>query len=70
MTPITISVNDAIALSGLSRDTIYRLIRRGALASTRVGTRRLIDRASLVALLRPIAATTRPLKRAGNGDAA
>jgi excisionase family DNA binding protein len=49
--PITLTVNDACVASGLSRSTLYQLIRGGTVCSTRVAGRRLIFAASLQAFL-------------------
>lgn len=48
---ITVSVNDAVALSNLSRSTIYTLMDKGALKSTTQGRRRLVVTQSLKDLL-------------------
>jgi excisionase family DNA binding protein len=55
--PITVTVPEARRISGLGNTTIYELIRTGKLKSTTVGTRRLIDFASLRDLLTAKAAT-------------
>jgi excisionase family DNA binding protein len=47
MQALTCSVQEAIALCGLSEATIYRMIRRGELRTTKLGRRRLINAASL-----------------------
>jgi excisionase family DNA binding protein len=49
--PLTITVLDALRLSGLGRTKLYELITNGEIQSVRVGTRRLIDFASLKACL-------------------
>lgn len=49
--PITLTVSEALRLSGLGRTTLYGLIAEGKLASSTVGRRRLISYASLKALL-------------------
>lgn len=51
MTAVTVSVSDAMAISGLSYRTIYRLMASGELQSTKVGSRRLIRRDSLLKVL-------------------
>lgn len=51
MQPITISVKDAVALSGLAERTIHRHIAEGTLVSVTVGRRRLVRRDSLMTLL-------------------
>jgi excisionase family DNA binding protein len=48
---ITLRVNEAQAVSGLSRSTIYELLKAGKLRAVKVGGRRLILRESLQALL-------------------
>lgn len=40
--PITVSVDDAVQRLGISRMTIYRLIRKDQLRTLKVGRRRLI----------------------------
>ncbi|MDJ0391360.1 helix-turn-helix domain-containing protein [Roseomonas sp. E05] len=49
--PITYTVNDAAAVSGLSRATLYRLAADGRLRLVKVGSRTLVDATSLRALL-------------------
>lgn len=49
----TISVKDLVAMSGLSKTTIFKLIAEHRLQTTKVGRRRLISLASAQALLRP-----------------
>jgi excisionase family DNA binding protein len=44
-------IRDAEAYSGILRSTLYKLMAEGRLAYTQVGSRRLIPRASLNALL-------------------
>jgi excisionase family DNA binding protein len=44
---IAMSVDDAVTASGLSRSTIYALIRSGELTSVKQGRRRLITADSL-----------------------
>lgn len=48
---ITLRINEATAVSGLSRSTIYELLKAGKLRAVKVGGRRLISRESLQALL-------------------
>jgi excisionase family DNA binding protein len=48
---ITVTVPEALRLSGLGRTKLYELIADGTLASTTVGRRRLVSYASLKALL-------------------
>lgn len=45
--PLTLSVTQAVAATGLSRTTLYQAIGDGRLRSRRVAGRRLIDAASL-----------------------
>ena len=45
-------IDHAVAYSGLSKSTLYDLVRQGKLASTKIGNRRLIFRESLEALLK------------------
>jgi excisionase family DNA binding protein len=49
--PITVTLAEALRLSGLGRTKLYQLIARREIESVRVGTRRLINYASLKALL-------------------
>jgi excisionase family DNA binding protein len=44
-------VNEAVAVSGLSRSTLYELLKDGKLRAVKIGGRRLILRESLQALL-------------------
>jgi excisionase family DNA binding protein len=48
---LTYKVKEAIEASGLSRTTLYGLIKTGKLAAVRVGRRVLIPREALHALL-------------------
>jgi excisionase family DNA binding protein len=48
---LSLRVNEAAAVTGLSRSTLYVLMRKGALRSVRVAGRRLIPRDALEALL-------------------
>jgi len=48
---ITLRVNEATAVSGLSRSTIYELLKAGKLRAVKIGGRRLILRESLQSLL-------------------
>ncbi len=50
-TPITYSVNDAIAVSSIGRTRLYELISDGTLARVKVGRRTLVNAGSLRALL-------------------
>lgn len=49
--PITVSVAKFRELSGLSRPTIYRMLRAGSIRSIRIGTKRLILLASYLRLV-------------------
>jgi excisionase family DNA binding protein len=48
---LTCTVNDACAFSSVSKTKLYELINGGALATTRVGRRRLVIVSSLKAML-------------------
>jgi excisionase family DNA binding protein len=58
LTPLAVTINEACRLSGLGISSIYDLMREGRLASTPVGRRRLVNYASLEALLAQKAANT------------
>jgi excisionase family DNA binding protein len=49
--PVTISIPAALRASGLGRTKLYELIAKREIASVRVGTRRLVNYASLKAFL-------------------
>ena len=49
--PLTVTIPAALRISGLGRTTIYELIKSKQIRAVRVGARRLIDFASLKALL-------------------
>jgi len=49
--PIAYRVEDAMLVSGLGRTTLYAAMKEGRLKSRSVGRRRLIDAASLRALI-------------------
>lgn len=49
--PITITVPEAVRIAGIGRTKLYELIAAKKVNSTTVGTRRLINYASLKALL-------------------
>ncbi|MDK2768016.1 helix-turn-helix domain-containing protein [Sphingomonas sp.] len=51
MRPITVSIADAVEISGLSQATLYRLIGRKELATVKVGRRRLVRLDSLEQLV-------------------
>lgn len=42
LTPITLTIPDAVKISGLSRTTIYEALRRGNLSALKAGRRTLI----------------------------
>jgi excisionase family DNA binding protein len=48
---ITLRISETVAVSGLSRSTIYELLKAGKLRAVKVGRRRLILRDSLQTLL-------------------
>ena len=48
---IALRIRDASAVSGLSRSTLYELLKAGKLRAVKIGGRRLILRESLEALL-------------------
>jgi excisionase family DNA binding protein len=50
--PITVSIADAVQLSGLSQATLYRLIGREELATVKIGRRRLVRLDSLEQLFK------------------
>jgi excisionase family DNA binding protein len=54
--PITVTVAETRKVSGLGTTTIYHLIKHKKLKTIRVGRRRLVDYASLKALLTSSAA--------------
>jgi len=49
--PITVTIAETRKISGLGTTTIYHLIKQGKLKASTVGRRRLVDYASLKALL-------------------
>ena len=49
---IALRIRDAATISGLSRSTLYELLKAGKLRAVKIGGRRLILRDSLEALLR------------------
>jgi excisionase family DNA binding protein len=61
--PITVTITQARALSGLGQTTLWELIRRGQLASVKVGRRRLVRRDSLEQLLSPRNLSEAPRRR-------
>lgn len=52
MQPITVSIADAVRLSGLSQATLHRLIGRDELATVKIGRRRLVRLDSLEQLFK------------------
>lgn len=56
MDKLAYSVEDAADLIGISRRTIYELIRTRELGSVKIGTRRLIRQADLVSYLESLEA--------------
>ena len=48
---IALRINETVAVSGLSRSTIYELLKAGKLRAVKIGGRRLILRQDLQALL-------------------
>lgn len=51
MQPVTVSIADAVALTGLSQATLYRLIARNELDAVKVGRRRLVRVDSMMKLI-------------------
>lgn len=51
MTPIALTIPDAVKLSGLSRTSIYAALKRGDLTALKAGRRTLIPHAELDAFL-------------------
>ncbi len=49
--PLAVTIQQAMALSSLSRQTIYNEMNAGNLRYKNVGRRRLVNRASLAALI-------------------
>jgi excisionase family DNA binding protein len=49
--PITVGAKDAAAMTGLSRATIWNMIKDGRLSSVRIGRRTLVRVSSIEALL-------------------
>lgn len=52
--PITVSVKEAMRLSGLSKATIFKKLAGGPLKRVKVGSSTLVTYASLKAMLRPV----------------
>lgn len=52
--PIAYTMADAVRITTLSRDTIYRMIRDGQIPDVKRRGRRLIPAASVIALIEPI----------------
>lgn len=51
MTKIALTIKDAVATSGISRTTLYALIKTGELARVKIGARTLIRQTDLEALI-------------------
>jgi excisionase family DNA binding protein len=49
--PITVSVSQAVAMTGLSQATLYRMMDRDEIASVKLGGRRLLNVQSLKKLV-------------------
>lgn len=47
VTPLTISVNDALAMLGIGRTRFYELVAAGEIQTIKIGRRRLVQVASL-----------------------
>jgi excisionase family DNA binding protein len=45
--PVTVTVSNALRLSGIGRTTLYKLIKEGKIRTTTIGRRRLVVYASL-----------------------
>ncbi len=54
--PLAVPVETALEISGLGRTKLYELIKEGKLKTVTIGRRRLINYASLEALVAPEAA--------------
>lgn len=61
--PLALRVNDAAALSGLSRSSLYKLLAAGKLRDVVVCGRRLLLREDILALLHGAADAPRPQRR-------
>lgn len=51
MTPIALSIPDAVRLSGLSRTSLYEALKRGDLTALKCGRRTLIPHTALAAYM-------------------
>ena len=51
MTKIALTINEAVAMSGISRTTLYALIKTGELTRVKIGARTLIRHRDLEALI-------------------
>jgi excisionase family DNA binding protein len=51
MKPVTVTVENALRLSGLGRTKLYELMNQGRLKTVKIGRRRLVVFASLEALV-------------------
>jgi len=49
--PLTVTINEAVALIGIGRTKLYELIAEGRLETTTIGRRRLVKFTSLYCLL-------------------
>jgi hypothetical protein len=65
-TRLALRVNDAVAISGLSRSSLYKLLANGKLRNVVVRGRRLFLREDILALLHD-GLNTQPEHRATNG---
>jgi excisionase family DNA binding protein len=50
MEPIAVSINEAAAILGIGRTSIYRLIKEGRLETVKLGRRNLVKTRSIKAL--------------------
>ena len=51
MTKIALTIDEAVAMSGISRTTLYALIKTGELTRVKIGARTLIRHRDLEALI-------------------
>ncbi len=51
MTPIALTISDAVKVSGISRTSIYEALKRGDLTALKAGRRTLIRHAELEAFM-------------------
>ncbi len=59
VTPLYATIDDACRLSGLGRTSVYALVQRREVVTAKVGRKRLIQVASLVAFLRSAEETSK-----------